>query len=120
MCVHVCVCICLQKPEGELGCVSLITLSLYFLRQCLSVNLKITDLSRVGWPMSFRDLFSLPPEPWGYRYMLVCLVFYIGCGDPNSGPLCLCDWHLWTEPDLQPRKVEFNRFGFFTLLILFY
>lgn len=120
VCVHVCVCICLQKPEGVLGCVSLITLSLYFLRQCLSVNLKIIDLSRVGWPLSFRDLFSLPPEPWGYRHMLVCLVFYTGCGDPNSGPLCLCDRHLWTEPDLQPRKVEFNRFGFFTLWILFY
>lgn len=46
---------------------SLIPSSSYFLRQGLSVDLKLTDLAKLAGQQASEILFSLLPQPWDYR-----------------------------------------------------
>lgn len=76
MCLFVSVCVCVgmyvcEHVEARRQCEisSLITFSPYFLRQHLSMNLKLTDLDRLAVQLAPRIFLSLSPQPQDFRHI---------------------------------------------------
>lgn len=82
VCMHVYMCVCTCRGQRSPSDVILQSpLPLFFLRQCLSLDLDQTRLAVQGAP---GICLSLYPQCWDYRYMPPCLAFL--CGNHVSGP----------------------------------
>jgi hypothetical protein len=107
LCVHIWALACMWRQE-EAGCLPLL-LSILFVSQGLSLNLKLAYVTKLADQQAPETLLCLPPQCWGDRHTLPHLVFYMGSRDLNSGPQPCIDSALLIESSLQPwRPVTFR------------
>lgn len=96
ICMYVYMIICIgasRMAACELLCVtaksqhllpSSVSSTPYFMRQGLSLNLKLIVLVRLTGQKTPCIFLSLPPQPWDYRCTQPFLPFYVGNRDLNS------------------------------------